>query len=89
MNRIDVQQEQQGDFYLARLERLCHLEARFVSPPDAVLNPERLVSKAIFATYCDCMMLGRKADAERLLASRAQGRMAVDAAPSAEPSSAR
>ena len=89
MNRIDVQQEQQADFYLARLERLCHLETRFVSPPDAVLNPERLVSKAIFATYCDCVMLGRKAEAERLLASRVQGRTPLNASPSAEPSSAR
>jgi hypothetical protein len=88
MNRIDVQREQQGAFYLARLERLCHLGERFVSPPDAVLEPERLVSKAIFATYCDCVMLGHKAEAERLLAGRTR-RAPVAVPPSAEPSSAR
>ncbi|HLH24882.1 MAG TPA: hypothetical protein VK066_20365 [Chloroflexota bacterium] len=89
MNRIDVQWEQQGPFYLARLERLCHLEDRFVSPPDVVLDPERLVSKAIFSTYCDCVMLGRKAEADRLLAGRARARASVEAPPSAEASSAR
>jgi hypothetical protein len=89
MNRIDVQREQQGAFYLARLERLCHLETRFVSPPDAVLDPERLVSKAIFVTYCDCVTLGHKAEAESLLASRARSRAPIDLPTSAEPSSAR
>jgi hypothetical protein len=86
MNRIDVEREQQGAHYLARLERLCHLEERFVSPPDTVLEPERLVSKAIFATYCTCVLFGRKAEAERLLASRTRGRAPLDAPPSAEAS---
>jgi hypothetical protein len=89
MDTIDVQLEQQGSFYLTRLERLCHLEERFVSPPEVVLDPERMVSKAIFATYCDCVRLGQKAEAERLLASRTRGRAPVDTAPSAEASTAR
>ena len=89
MNRIDLQWDQQGMFFLARLERLCHLDERFVSPPDNLLNPERLVSKAIFATYCDCVTVGCKAEAERLLASRNHGRAGLDAPPSAEASSAR
>ncbi len=89
MNRIDLQRAQQGGYFLARLERLCHLEERFVSPPDVVSDPGRLVSKAIFATYCDCVMLGRKAEAERLLAGRARYRAPLDAPPSAEASSAR
>jgi hypothetical protein len=89
MNRIDAEREQQGMYFLARLERLCHLADRFVSPPEAVVEPERLVSKAIFATYCDCVMLGRKGEAERLLASRARGRAPLDVPPSAEASSAR
>jgi hypothetical protein len=89
MNTIDLQRDEQGDFYLARLQRLCHLEARFVSPPDTILQPERLVSKAIFATYCDCVTFGRKAEAERLLADRTSGRAQFTVPPSAEPSSAR
>lgn len=89
MNSIDVQWEQHETFYLARLERLCHLEERFVSPPDVILDPERLVSKAIFATYCDCLRLGRKAEAERLLSSRPRALASVDAPSSAEASSAR
>jgi hypothetical protein len=89
MNRTDIQREQQGAFYLARLERLCHLDERFVSPPDFILEPARLVSKAIFATYCECVLLGRKVEAERLLAGRARGRGPLDVPPSAETSSAR
>ncbi|HEY7060451.1 MAG TPA: hypothetical protein VII06_03155 [Chloroflexota bacterium] len=79
MDRIELQWEQQGAFFLARLERLCHLEERFVTPPDVVQEPERLVHKAIFATYCDCVTVGRKAEAERLLASRSPGHATVDA----------
>jgi len=89
MDRIDADREQQGTYFLARLERLCHLEDRFVTPPEVVAEPERLVSKAIFATYVDCVTLGFKPEAERLLASRVQGTAAVDVPPSAETSSAR
>jgi hypothetical protein len=89
MNRVDADREQQGTYFLARLERLCHLADRFVTPPEAVTAPERLVSKAIFATYCDCVTLGYKAEAERLLANRARGTAVVDVPPSAETSPAR
>ncbi len=88
MNRMDVEREQQGAYFLARLERLCHLEERLVSPPDAVLEPARFVCKAIFATYCDCVMVGRKAEAERLLGERRPAQPSLDT-PTSEASSAR
>ncbi len=68
MNRREMQRERWAALFLARLERLCHLEERFVSPPTVLGDPQRLVHKAIFATYCDCVVLGHKAEAERLLA---------------------
>jgi hypothetical protein len=46
------------------------------------------VCKAIFATYCDCVTVGQKGEAERLLRS-CQGDAMLDAPPSAETSSAR
>ena len=56
--------------FLGRLDRPCHLERRWVVPPDAVVDPRRLVCKAIFSTHCDCVLLGWKAQAEQALASR-------------------
>jgi len=70
LNTTDVQREQWATVFLGRLERLCHLEERFVSPPDALADPQRLVYKAIFATYCDCVGLGRKHEAERIMSGR-------------------
>ena len=79
MAKADVRSEQLASFYLARLERLCNLEVRFVSPPDVLTNPRRLVCKAIFATYCECVALGRKPEAERLMdESRSRGGTAPD-----------
>jgi hypothetical protein len=80
MAKAEVRSEQLASFFLARLERLCNLEARFVSPPDVLNNPERLVSKAIFATYCDCVGLGRKDAAEQLVAASRGRRTAADTA---------
>jgi hypothetical protein len=70
LNTTDVQRAQWATVFLGRLERLCHLEERFVSPPDALADPQRLVYKAIFATYCDCVGLGRKHEAERIMSGR-------------------
>ncbi len=84
MDRTDVERERRAVFFLARLERLCHLEERFVSPPDVVVDSQRLVRKAIFSTYCDCLQLGRKADAHRLLAACRPPRPPVAASPPAQ-----
>ncbi len=81
MAKADVRSEQLASFYLARLERLCNLEARFVPPPDVLVDPRRLVCKAIFATYCECVALGRKTEAERVV-DVARGRGASPPAPS-------
>lgn len=64
----DAERERWARFFLARLNRLCHLGERLVSPPEAVTNPAHLLSKAIFATYCDCVSLGCKTEADHLLA---------------------
>jgi hypothetical protein len=79
MHRTDLDHERWALVFLARLARLCHLEERFVSSPDVVEDPQRLVQKAIFATYCDCISLGCKAEAERLLAPRSPRRGPADA----------
>jgi hypothetical protein len=71
MNTTDAdaaERERWARFFLARLNRLCHFEERLVSPPEAVTKPRHLLSKAVFATYCDCVSLGRKAEADHLLA---------------------
>jgi hypothetical protein len=85
MPKADVRSEQFASFFLARLERLCNLEARYVSPPDVLTDPRRLVCKAIFATYCDCVALGRKAEAERVVEA-ARRRGASPPTPSSSPS---
>jgi hypothetical protein len=73
MAKADVATAQLARLFLARLERLCNLEERFVTPPDTLGDPQRLVCKAIFATYCDCVSLGQKHAAEALVnASRAE-----------------
>ena len=73
MPKADVSTAQLARLFLARLERLCNLEERFVAPPDALGDPQRLVCKAIFATYCDCVSLGQKDAAEALVgAARSQ-----------------
>ncbi len=79
MATTNIRSEQLARFFLARLERLCSLEARFVSPPDVLIEPQRLVCKAIFATYCDCVGLGRKDVAEQLVAVSRGRRTAADA----------
>lgn len=84
MPKADVRDEQLASFFLARLERLCNLEARYVSPPDVLSDPRRLFCKAIFATYCDCVALGRKADAERVVEAARRG--ASPPTPSSSPS---
>ncbi len=89
MDRTDVERERRAVFFLARLERLCHLEERFVSPPDVLVEPSRLVNKAIFSTYYDCVVLGRKVAADRLLASRRASSADVVVAPPAEAEPAR
>jgi hypothetical protein len=89
MDRTDVERERRAVFFLARLERLCHLEERFVSPPDVVVDPRRLVSKAIFSTYYDCVVLGRKVAADRLLATRRATAPDVVGTPPAEAEPAR
>ena len=81
MYRRDLEREQWAALFLARLERLCHLEQRFVSPPEGLADPRRLVCKAIFATYCDCVMLGYKVEAERFLARRTSGGGTPDTPP--------
>jgi hypothetical protein len=83
----DIERERWAALYLARLERLCHLEERFVSPPDALDDPRRLVCKAIFATYCECVLLGYKAEAEHLLAAAPSG--STDAPPPRQAGPAR
>ena len=73
MAKADVCTAQLARLFLARLERLCNLEERFVAPPEALGDPRRLVCKAIFATYCDCVSLGQKDAAEALVgAARSQ-----------------
>jgi hypothetical protein len=67
MATTNVRSEQLARLFLARLERLCNLEARFVAPPDVLIEPRRLVCKAVFATYCECVALGHKADAETIM----------------------
>lgn len=89
MNRTDAEREQRAALFLARLERLCHLEDRFVSPPDVVTDPHRLVCKAIFSTYCDCLHLGRKVEADRLLAAARPARLTMAVSPTPEPQVAR
>lgn len=65
-----VERERWAPFFLARLERLCHLEERLASPPGVLPDPRRLVNKAIFSTYCACVQYGVKAEAERLLTAQ-------------------
>ena len=82
MTNVAAERARWGGFFLTRLERLCGLEERFVSPPDVVADPRRLVNKAIFATYCQCVVLGHKAEAEHLLATRHPGHDTASSAPS-------
>jgi hypothetical protein len=89
MNRTDVERERRAVFFLTRLERLCHLEERFVAPPDVIAEPGRLVCKAIFSTYYDCVQLGRKDSADRLLAARRLAPADLRPAPPAEAEPAR
>jgi hypothetical protein len=70
VDRSELERDRWAKMYLSRLERLCSLEERYVSPPDAVAEPRRLVCKAIFAAYCTCVTLGRKDEAERLIGRR-------------------
>lgn len=70
MDWRDLEHQRQAAYFLARLDRLCHLEDRFVSPPEAMADASRLVRKAIFATYCECLDLGLRAEADRILAPR-------------------
>ena len=58
MSQADGERERWAQFFLARLERLCHLDQRFVAPPEALPDSRRLVNKAIFATYCECVPWG-------------------------------
>ncbi|MBX5490069.1 MAG: hypothetical protein IRZ14_02840 [Chloroflexi bacterium] len=81
MNFKDVEHERWGSFYLARLQHLCQLEARRTAPPAALPDPQRLIHKAIFATYCACVQYGRKDAADRLLALRPPSRPGVEARP--------
>jgi hypothetical protein len=67
MAKADVCTAQLARLFLARLERLCNLEERLVAPPDTLGDPRRLVCKAIFATYCDCVSLGQKEAADTLV----------------------
>jgi hypothetical protein len=81
MSSMDAERAHWATFFLARLERLCHLEERFVSPPDVIPEPRRLVNKAIFATYCECVRYGRKSEAERVLATCPARAAHVEASP--------
>jgi hypothetical protein len=84
MAKADVCTAQLARLFLARLERLCTLEERFVAPPEALGDPRRLVCKAIFATYCDCVSLGQKDAAEALVgAARGQREPPKAVSPSA------
>ena len=81
MSFMDAERERWAALYLARLERLCHLEERFASPPEGVKDPRRLVYKATFSAYCACVVLGHKTQAEGLLARSSQDVGRPDAAP--------
>ncbi len=72
MESGDAERAEWAAIFVRRLERLCHLEERLAPPPENVANPQQLVYKAIFATYYDCLQLGRKEEADRLLAGHRQ-----------------
>jgi hypothetical protein len=65
--------ERTGDlfpaFFLNRLARLRNLERQWRSRIDA--PPPRLLSHALYSTYTDCVRLGQRAEAQRLLGTAA------------------
>jgi len=57
-------------FFLARLGRLLRLREEY----EALLRPEdwesKLLPRAIYSTYCDCLQLGVGREARELLARK-------------------
>jgi hypothetical protein len=59
----DAHAEQFGVLFVGRLRRLLETE-RSVSAADADIQSIRLVHKAIFSTWLDCIAAGAEAEAE-------------------------
>ncbi len=57
-------------FFLMRLERLLRLREEYESLLDADDWETRLLTKAIYSTYCDCLQLGVGAEARERLARK-------------------
>jgi hypothetical protein len=57
-------------FFLARIDRMLRLQEEY----EALLRPEdwenRLLTKATYSTYCDCVQLGVGAEARERLAAK-------------------
>jgi hypothetical protein len=63
--QVDGQEELLPAYFLDRLTRLLELERKWRSGIDG--PPPRLLAHALYSTYTDCVQLGRRAEAQRML----------------------